>query len=52
MKIKYLQYVINLNQYGTNEEKLEFNEWQGNITHNGLVQIDILEFEYEVLSIQ
>ena len=43
--------VINLNQYGSRQEKLAFNEWQSQITHNGMVEIDIFEFQYEVLNI-
>lgn len=43
--------VINLNQFGTKEEKLAFNEWQGQITHNGMIEIDIWEFQYEVINI-
>jgi hypothetical protein len=43
--------VINLNQFGSREEKLEFNEWQSQITHNGMIEIDIHEFQYQVLNI-
>jgi hypothetical protein len=43
--------VINLNQFGSKEEKLEFNEWQSHITHNGMIDIDIHEFQYQVLNI-
>jgi hypothetical protein len=43
--------VINLNQFGSREEKIEFNEWQSQITHNGIVEIDIFEFQYEVINI-
>ncbi len=43
--------VINLNQFGDKEEKLEFNEWQSRITHNGMIEIDIQEFQYQVFNI-
>ena len=43
--------VINLNQYGSRQEKQAFNEWQSQITHNGMVEIDIFEFQYEVINI-
>ena len=43
--------VINLNQFGSKDEKLEFNEWQGHNTHNGMIEIDIHEFQYQVISI-
>lgn len=43
--------VINLNQFGTQEEKLHFNEWQGQVTHNGMIEIDIWEFQFQVLNV-
>ncbi|MDF0692690.1 hypothetical protein [Aquirufa ecclesiirivi] len=43
--------LINLNQFGTKGEKLAFNEWQNYITQNGIVEIDIWEFQYDIISI-
>ena len=43
--------VINLNQFGTKNEKLVFNQWQGQISKNGTIEIDIMEFQYEVINI-
>lgn len=42
--------VINLNQFGSKESKIEFKEWQRPITMNGTIEIDIYDFRYEVIS--
>lgn len=42
--------VINLNQYGPANDKTAFKEWQDPITMNGTIEIDILDFKYNVIS--
>lgn len=45
--------VINLNQnrQTSRERKRVFQDWQNIITHNGTIQIDIVDFRYEVINV-
>jgi len=45
--------VINLNQnrQTSRERQVAFQEWQNRITHKGTIEVDILDFTYEVLDV-
>jgi phosphoribosyl-dephospho-CoA transferase len=42
--------LVNINQYGDKNLKKIFNEWQDKITINGTLEIDIFDFEFQIIS--